>query len=334
MAILAIAKLFLVTALDAQVERITPELISEHVGVLAHDSMRGRATPSPQIEAAANYIESRFRRIGLSPAGDSGTFRQRFPVRVRPNATATAAIDTTAATGPSVVGLLRGSDPDLASQYVLVVAHFDHVGTGRPLNGDSIYNGADDNASGTAGLLAIAEAFARGPQRPARSLLFLAVSGEERGLLGSRWFAEHPTVPLADIVGLVNLDMISRNRPDSVYLNGWGKSTISDLVRRLAAEHPELRLAVGPDVEDRPVTPADSDHWPFQRAGIPYIFFYTGPHSDYHRPGDHPDRINADKAARVARLAYYTVESLAGTRERPSWEPEARARNVAPDRPR
>jgi Zn-dependent M28 family amino/carboxypeptidase len=206
----------------------------------------------------------------------------------------------------------------------------DHLGVGRPVGGDSVYNGADDNASGTAGVMALAVAFAAQPRRPRRSVLFLAVSGEERGLLGSRAFVAQPSVSLDSIVGLVNLDMIGRNRPDSVYLNGWGKSSISDLVRRLAMAHQELGLAVGPDVEDRPHTPADSDHYPFQHEGVPYVFFYTGGHADYHRPSDEPARMDADKAARVTRLALYTLWVMADQRAHPKWDPEARRINVLP----
>ena len=300
----------------AQVSRITPGLMASHIGALADDSMRGRATPSPEIEQAARYVETVFRAAGLEPAGDSGRFVQRFPIA--------------GASAPNVAGILRGSDRRLAAEYVLVVAHLDHIGVGVPVDGDSIRNGADDNASGSAGLLALAAAFAR--ERPKRSILFLSVSGEERGLVGSRWYADHPTVPLDSVVGLVNLDMIGRNTPDSIYLNGWGKSTLSDLVRRLAREHDELRLAVGPDIEDRPVTPADSDHWPFQHRGIPYIFFYSGEHPDYHRAGDEPAKIDADKAARVARLAFYTIAAVAGDRGRPAWDPEARRLNVTAGR--
>ncbi len=306
-------------ALPGQAARITPTLIQRHIAALADDSMRGRATPSRELEQAADYAEAALRRAGLRPAGEGGTYRQRFP----------ASRDTTVSqpSAPNVIAVSPGRGP-LAGEYVIVVAHLDHVGVGRPMGGDSIYNGADDNASGTAGVLALAEAFGASAATPRRSILFLLVSGEERGLLGSRWFAGHPTVPLDSVVGLVNLDMIGRNRPDSVFLNGWGKSTISDLVRRLAGEHPELGLSVGPDEEDRPVTPADSDHWPFQRRGIPYIFFYTGPHPDYHRAGDHPERTDSDKAARITRLAYYTLAELAGTAARPAWTPEARRLNV------
>jgi Zn-dependent M28 family amino/carboxypeptidase len=305
--------------LPAQVTRITPDLLRHHIAVLADDSMRGRATPSPELELAARYVEAVFRRAGLTPAGDSGGYAQRFPI-----AGAGAAIGT----APNVAGVLLGQDRRLAGEYIVVVAHLDHLGVGRPVDGDSIRNGADDNASGTSGVLALAEALASTRPAPRRSILFLVVSGEERGLVGSRWYVEHPTVAMDSIAALVNLDMIGRNRPDSVYLNGWGKSEVSDLVRRLAAEHDELGLSVGPDEEDRPVTPADSDHWPFQHRGVPYIFFYSGAHPDYHRVSDEPRRADGDKASRVARLAYYTLLELANAPSRPAWEAAARLRNV------
>jgi len=299
---------------------ITADLIGRHVGALAADSMRGRATPSPELEKAAAYVAVEFQRAGLEPSGDSGGFLWRYPIGRGSTVPRLQA--------PNVVGVLPGRDSALRGEYVAVVAHMDHLGVGRRVKGDSIYNGADDNASGTAGVMALAAAFAAQPERPRRSVLFLVVSGEERGLWGSRAFVAHPSVPLDSIVGLVNLDMIGRNRPDSVYLNGWGKTTVSDLVRRLAAAHPELGLAVGPDVEDRPQTPADSDHYPFQHVGIPYVFFYTGEHADYHEPSDEPARLDADKAARVARLALYTVWDMAEQGARPKWDPAARRINV------
>jgi peptidase M28-like protein len=298
----------------AQAKRISAARVAEIVGVLADDSMRGRATPSRELEEAATYAALALQRAALRPAGDGGGYQQRFPVR--------------GTSAPNVVAVLPGADRQLADEYVLVIAHLDHIGVGRPVRGDSIYNGADDNASGTAGAIALAEAFASAEQRPRRSLLFILTSGEERGLLGSRWYVQHPTVPLSRIVALVNMDMIGRNRPDSVWLNGWGKSTAAETVVREATAHPELGLGVGPDDEDRPLTPADSDHWPFQRRGVPYAFLYTGTHPDYHLPGDEPAKLDADKAARVARLAYYAVEAMANARERPQWDAAARRLNV------
>jgi Zn-dependent M28 family amino/carboxypeptidase len=320
LALAGLVVLVVAAPLRAQVTQITPDLLTHHIGVLADDSMRGRATPSPEIELAAQYVEGVFRRAGLAPAGEDGGYVQRFP------------IGGAGGTGPNVAGVLRGRDRRLAGEYVVVVAHMDHLGVGRPVDGDSIRNGADDNASGTSGVLALAEALAGTMPRPKRSMLFLVVSGEERGLLGSKWYVGHPTVPLDSLAALVNLDMISRNRPDSVYLNGWGKSEVSDLVRRLAGAHRELGLAVGPDEEDRPVTPQDSDHWPFQRLGVPYIFFYSGEHVDYHRASDEPRRADGDKASRVTRLAYYTLLELANAPSRPAWDPAARQRNVTDPR--
>lgn len=300
----------------AQVALVAPELLARHISVLADDSMRGRFTPSPELEEAARYVRDVFREAGLAPGGPGGGFEQRFPVG--------------GGSAPNEVALLRGRDPALAAEYVAVVAHLDHIGvTRRAVGTDSIYNGADDNASGVAGVLALARAFVKLTPRPRRSVLFIVTSGEEEGLVGSRWFVDHPTVPMDSIVALVNLDMISRNRPDSVFLNGWGKSSLSDLVRRLSDEHPELHLAVGPDVEDRPVTPADSDHWPFQHRGVPYAFFYTGEHADYHRVGDEPARTDADKAARVSRLAFYTVLEIGNAPERPRWMEDPRRLNVS-----
>ena len=301
---------------------ITAELILRHVATLADDSMRGRATPSPELDQTASYVAAAFRRAGLEPAGDSGGYVQFYAIGRDST--------TPRPLAPNVVAVLRGRDPALWGEYVAVVAHMDHLGVRRPVGGDSVYNGADDNASGTAGVMALAAAFAAQPERPRRSVLFLAVSGEERGLWGSRAFVARPSVPLDSIVGLVNLDMIGRNRPDSVYVNGWGKSSLGDLVRRLASAHPELGLAVGPDEEDRPQTPADSDHYPFQHEGVPYVFFYTGNHADYHRPSDEPARLDADKAARVTRLALYTLWAVADQQVRPTWDPEARHINVLP----
>jgi hypothetical protein len=151
------------------------------------------------------------------------------PVSI-PGVTATAGAPQEAldrAMAPNVVAVLRGSDPVLRSEYVVLSAHMDHVGVGTPVNGDSIYNGADDDASGTAALVEIAEAMASLPVRPRRSVIFLNVSGEEKGLLGSRWYSDHPTVPLQQIVANVNIDMISRNSPDTVVVIGKDYSTRS-----------------------------------------------------------------------------------------------------------
>jgi peptidase M28-like protein len=228
----------------------------------------------------------------------------------------------------NVVGIVEGSDPALKDTFVAFGAHYDHVGYsngqsgGRPpgrvtsgRNDDRIWNGADDDGSGTVTLMALARAFAEGP-RPRRSLLFVWHAGEERGLLGSRYFADYPTVPMDAIVTQLNIDMIGRNRDDkpdesnTVYLVG------SD---RISSELHEINRAANRALP-RPLTldyemndPSDleqvyyrSDHYSYAAKGIPIIFFTTGLHADYHANTDEVSKIEFDKMARIGQLVYET----------------------------
>ena len=235
-------------------------------------------------------------------------------------------------TAPNVVAVLPGSDPDLRDEYVLISAHMDGLGVGTAIDGDSIYNGADDNASGTSALLEIAEAMAALQEGPRRSVIFLAVSGEEIGLLGSTWFVAHSPVPLDRIVANINIDMVGRNWQDTIAVVGKQYSTVGAVVDSVARAHPELNMtAVGDQ------WPAEgfffrSDHYNFARRGIPAIFFFNGTHEDYHRPSDEADRIEFAKAARVSRLIFEVVLALANADERPRWDAAARSRIVEPGR--
>ncbi|HEV2149395.1 MAG TPA: M28 family peptidase [Longimicrobiaceae bacterium] len=223
---------------------------------------------------------------------------------------------------PNVVAVLRGSDPALRDEYVVLSAHFDHEGVGRPdASGDSIYNGADDNGSGTAALMEISEAMASLPTRPRRSVVFLHVSGEEKGLLGSEWYSDHPTLPLQQIVANVNVDMIARNSPDSIVVIGKDYSTLGPTVNAIRARHPELNLVAADDIWPQERFFFRSDHFNFARKEVPSIFFFSGVHPDYHRPGDHVEKIDADKAARVARLVFYLANEVANADQRPQWDP-------------
>jgi hypothetical protein len=224
------------------------------------------------------------------------------------------------ASAPNVVALLRGSDPELADTYVVFSAHMDHVGTGTAnAAGDSIYNGADDDASGTSALVEMAQAFSMLAEAPRRSLIFLNVSGEEKGLLGSQWFTEHPTVPIDDVVANVNMDMIGRNSPDSIAAIGQGYSSLGPLVQRVAAEHADLGLTVTDDLWPEERFFFRSDHFNFARLEIPALFFFAGVHEDYHQPSDEVEKLDADKAARVARLAFWTAYEIADSPEAPAW---------------
>jgi Zn-dependent M28 family amino/carboxypeptidase len=223
---------------------------------------------------------------------------------------------------PNVIAVLPGSDPRLRNEYVVVSAHMDHVGVGEPVNGDSIYNGADDDASGTTALLEVAQALSMMRDRPKRSIVFVHVSGEEKGLLGSEWFSDHPTLPLAQMVANVNVDMIGRNHPDTVVVIGKDYSTLGRTTDRIGAAHPELRLALADDKWPEERFFFRSDHFNFARKEIPSIFFFSGPHEDYHRPSDHVEKIDVDKAARISRIVFYLVNDIANAAERPRWDPK------------
>ena len=176
--------------------------VRDHIGYLASDAMRGRATPSAELERAAAWIAERFAAAGLEPAGQDGGFAHfwPYPAYRAPGGDEEGGVVQV----PNVVGVRAGSDAARAGEYVILMAHFDHLGVGEPdEGGDSIYNGADDNASGVAALLEIAEAFSFLPERPARPVLFLATSGSERGLLGASRFAEDPTVFLSEAVAIM-----------------------------------------------------------------------------------------------------------------------------------
>lgn len=291
------------------------------IAFLASDEMGGRATPSPGLEKAAAYLAGEFERLGLEPGGDGGSFLQRYPLSFPAGSEGSAV--PPAAMPPNVVAILPGRDPDLRATYVVLSAHMDHVGTGPPdAAGDSIYNGADDDASGTAALVEVAEAFAALPDRPARSVVFLAVSGEERGLLGSRWFSENPPMPISSIVANLNVDMIARNAPDSIVAIGQEYSSLGALVREIATRRRELGLKVIADPWPEQRFFFRSDHFSFARKEIPALFFFAGTHEDYHRPSDEVEKIDGRKASRVARLVFHTALRVAEDPAPPRWTPE------------
>lgn len=443
---------------------ITVEDLRRRVMIVAHDSMMGRDTPSPGLERAAAYVGREFRRLGLVPGGEAGSFEQRWALtrwvpdtsgstvevssgsrrtRLRlgrdvrfiggglsgreiageavllagPITEAAAAdprlagrlvalrvdyrsplpedlgdqvdriasraaavvilsnrdsatfarrleaaaeprldpefrlgragapvvevlerglVDSTSplrlslrlrrrvierARVPNLVALLPGSDPVLRREYVVISAHLDGVGirSGAP---DSINNGADDNATGVAGLLELAEAFATAGARPRRSLLFFASSGEEKGLWGSAYYVEHPTVRLGDIAAVINLDLIGRNWTDSVIVVGPDFSSLGETLQRVTAAHPDLRMTPLADRWPEERIFYRSDHYHFARRGVPVLFFTSGTHPDYHQPTDSADRIDPEKTSRLVRLIHHLTAAIADDPVRPRWVPE------------
>lgn len=243
-----------------------------------------------------------------------------------------AVMTGSAATPPNVVGMIEGSDPELKNTYVVYSAHMDHVGVGSAdAKGDSIYNGADDNASGTTAVIEVAEAFAAMKVKPKRSILFVLVSGEEKGLYGSRHFVEHPPVPTAQMVANINLDMVGRNSADSTVVIGQEMTTLGPLTHKVANAHPDLKLTITPDLWPEEQLFTRSDHFNFAMKKIPAIFFTTGLHDDYHKPSDEAARIDYDKIARTAKLVFFLGNEIAGSTTVPTWtEAGLRVINQAP----
>ena len=248
-------------------------------------------------------------------------------VREVPGLTGSATVKETKLseqTAPNTVGILRGSDPKLRDEYVVFSAHMDHVGisaNGRctAMGADSICNGADDDASGTIGVVELAEAFSRKGVKPKRSIIFLTVSGEEGGLRGSRYYAEHPSVPIEQIVANVNIDMIGRNWPDTIVAIGREHSDLGSTLDRVAAAHPELKMAVIDDKWPEERFYFRSDHYNFARKGVPIIFFFNGVHDDYHRPSDDPAKIDAEKESRIVKMLFWLGLDIANAPAKPKW---------------
>lgn len=230
----------------------------------------------------------------------------------------------------NVVAFLEGSDPDLKNEVVVLSSHYDHVGVGQPdSTGDDIYNGADDDGSGTVATLHTAQAMMDAKKAgvgPKRSVLFLNVSGEEKGLLGSRYYSDHPIFSIDNTVANINIDMIGRvdeeNEADSNYVYIIGGEIISsglDSLTQVAnTMGPDLTLSKRyNDLNDPNQFYRRSDHWNFGRLGVPFVFFFTGVHADYHRPSDHIDKITFGPLTKRTKLVYNLTALLANSPNRP-----------------
>jgi hypothetical protein len=234
----------------------------------------------------------------------------------------------------NVVGMIEGADPILKKEYVAIGAHYDHVGMSRNAEGDKIFNGADDDGSGTVATLAIAQALAKGPARPKRSVLFVWHAGEEKGLWGSEFFTDNPTVPIEQIGAQLNIDMIGRSKkagdrnpanrdltgPNELYVIG-SKMMSTDL-GNLSEEvnNSYLKLAFNYKYDD----PNDnerffyrSDHYNYAKKGVPIIFYFSGVHEDYHGLADTADKIDYQKMEKVTRTIFAMMWRLANAPARP-----------------
>lgn len=302
-------------------------LIADSIGESAFDGVA-------KIQARGTYavIGGAHRFAPVSPAAAS-TAPRAVPtllahanlldeLRQEPEAVIRIRLESFDTPSVNIIGRVRGTDPALRDEYVVFSSHQDHDGVRFAVEGDSIWNGADDNGSTSVALLAIARAWMKQPSR--RSALFIYHGAEERGLLGSLWHAAHPVVPLERMAAVLNGDMIGRNHPDTASILGVQpphRNSASLVAMALEANRRTGRFALD-STWDRPTHPEGwyfrSDHVPYARLRVPALFFSTNLHPDYHTPRDEPARIDYAKLLRMTRWMYLTGWFVANTRERPA----------------
>ncbi|HLO98766.1 MAG TPA: M20/M25/M40 family metallo-hydrolase [Fimbriimonas sp.] len=306
--------LFAATYLD----KVDAPDLKRHVTYLASDELGGRGTPSPGLDKAADYIADEFKKVGVLPGnGDSyfqvteWTGRTDKGAKVR-----------------NVIGLIRGSDPELAKTYVVVSAHYDHLGTRPDAPGDDkIYNGANDDASGVSGMIEIAEALQTA--KPKRSVVFIGWYGEEHGMVGSRYYVSKPVFPLKDTVANINLEQIGRTddtegaRVSAISMTGFEFSSIGKTFGKIGAE-------MSVPVTGHPTNSGRyffaSDNVSFARAGIPAHTLCTAfQFPDYHQLKDTADKLDYSNMEKIVRMAAAGVLDIANNAKAPEWDRSQKA---------
>lgn len=297
--------------LNAALNSITVPDLRAHLEVLSDDAMEGREAGSRGGRAAAAYLAKKFAELGLKPGGDSEAYTQVFEGGNYRN----------------LLAVVDGSDAELKHQYVLVGAHYDHVGYGTRTNSRGpwgyIHNGADDNASGVSGVLEVAQAVSLLEPPPKRSILFALWDAEEKGMLGSKHWGANPTVPLRDVVMAFNADMIGRLRGETVHV--FGTRTAVGLRRWASEANSATELLIDFSWELK----ANSDQFSFVERGIPTLMLHTGLHDQWHRPSDDADTINYDGASVATRFLFSLVVQAANQPDRFEFRKESRVESPA-----
>jgi hypothetical protein len=345
--------------IQAALDRISADSLRGHLSFIASDLLEGRNTPSRGLDIAAEYIAAQFRRSGLEPAGDArgesyfqtsewsvGPAKNNVvdlsvddgKQRIRARADQLAAIGVNveekadgaaeASEKPvvrlrNVIGLLRGSDPALKDSYVIVSAHYDHIGVRPTGEGDRINNGANDDGSGTVSVIELASALATLNHKPKRSVVFIAWFGEEKGLQGSRYYGRHPVFPLEKTVAMVNLEHMGRTddnegtRLNSATLTGFDFTDLGPIFR---AAGEKTGVNVYKDKKNSDAFFSRSDNQALADAGVPahtlcvaFIF------PDYHNVGDHWEKIDYANLAKVNRTVALSLLTIANSAEAPKW---------------
>lgn len=277
--------------------QINIDKLKKHIYYLADDKMKGRGTGSKGVEKAANYIEREFKKYGLTPKGEKG-FRQSFEARVR-----RVVVTDSIRNADNIIGYIDNG----ATYTVVIGAHYDHLGEGHQgsskdsLGVGKIHNGADDNASGVAGLLELARHYASNGDKEPYNLLFIAFGAEELGLIGSKYFTEHPTVPLKNLHWMLNMDMIGRYNPENgVAIIGHGTSSkFPGIFNGITSA---IKFYTSRDGN------GGSDQTSFYKKNIPVLFFHTGGHEDYHKPSDDPDKVDYSALRSILELEREVID--------------------------
>lgn len=276
-----------------------------HVFFLAGDDLRGREAGSEEEKISARYLAECLASYGVKPAGGGGSFFQLFEHEGE-NGNDLAM--------RNVAGWIEGTDPEKRQEFVVLGAHFDHVGLGDhgSLEGKrGVHNGADDNGSGTASLLELAQAFAMAP--PKRSILVLHFSGEEKGLWGSEAACDEPARPLEKAVAMINMDMVGRSRDRYLFVGGTGTGEgFPDLVQRHAT-------IAGLELETKSGGMAPSDNSNFFARKVPVLFLFTNIHDDYHASGDDWWKLEYESQEAITRMAYRIAREIADAPQRPAF---------------
>jgi hypothetical protein len=286
-------------------ESITEVELKRHIEFLASDTLQGREAGMQGNYAAGAYIVDRLRKSSVSPVSNDGAYFHYFHPNFR-----------------NILAVIPGSDPQLKNEYVLLGGHYDHVGFGNRSNSRGpfgvVHNGADDNASGTAGVLEIAQALSDLATKPKRSVLIAFWDGEEKGLLGSKHYVDYPVIPPSQIRFHLNADMIGRLRPDGLEISGWQTATGC---RQFLAQRNSGNLKLRFMHTYKP----ESDHWPFFERRVPSLMLHTGKHEDYHRPTDDTHLLNLAGTRTISQFMLRCTVAAANAETPPafrSWSKE------------
>jgi hypothetical protein len=302
----------------AALESISTNSLKANLGFLASDLLEGRGTPSRGLDIAAEFIAAQFQRAGLEPAGDDRYFQTAdwVPRRGPPGEGPPAKVR-------NVVGLLRGSDPAFANTYILVTAHYDHLGM-KADGDDRIFNGANDDGSGVVSVLELAQVLGAMKKRPKRSIVFMTFYGEEHGLIGSHYYGAHPLFPIDKTVANINIEQVGRtddsDNPGSglAQVTGMDYSEVGKILE-IAGKAQGVRVFK----HERNSDPffSQSDNRALADLGIPaHTFSNSYFFPDAHKVGDHADRIDYENMTRLDRVVAMAVLMIANNKNEPQWD--------------